>query len=395
MHAAIKFIKYIILGSILNLVILLIVAVNVYGVEIISHNRYPSLGSLNMISSTIWNGYILIIYEYVADYNAGYLMHSNLKAVLIDPISGRIYKNITIDNQGRVGSYPSLLQLPDGRIAVSYYDLTNDNLKIAISNSNSDIDDWHVSTIDRKGDVGRWNSLAIIGGRLAVAYADDSETNLEEGVVKSRLKYAINSKYDGSGSWNYISLDEVGEIEAMDIKLVNLKDRPAIFYVDKDTKTLRVAVSRSIDGSSGWNIYTVDSEKGSGGGVSLTTRNNDKLVLSCFNYENKYLKFAEQIEELNKWKVNEIDIAGYICYNTYITHNKDSLIIAYHDRENQSVKLAISKNNNQVDREWQIISVFDDNEGIEAEIISQKEYIYLVFVDTTDWNLHIIKLKLS
>ena len=65
--------------------------------------------------------------------------------------------------------------------AISYYDATNGNLKLAWDqNDNGTFDAGEITTVDSTGDVGEYTSLAFdTSGGLAVSYYDSSNGDLK------------------------------------------------------------------------------------------------------------------------------------------------------------------------------------------------------------------------
>ena len=64
------------------------------------------------------------------------------------------------------------LQINEGFPVVSYYDPANGDLKLAscVSACASAAPSWAITTVDRVGDAGRWNSLVLNGGRASLVY---------------------------------------------------------------------------------------------------------------------------------------------------------------------------------------------------------------------------------
>jgi hypothetical protein len=135
------------------------------------------------------------------------------------------WQTTTIDHVGFVGDYNSLSFDPSGNPAISYHDVTNEDLKYA----SFDGQDWATQTIDHVGNVGDYNSLSFDpSGNPAISYYD--ETNLD-------LKYAL---FDGQ-DWSTQTIDHVGFVGVYTSLSFDPSGNPAISYYDETNDDLKYA----------------------------------------------------------------------------------------------------------------------------------------------------------
>ena len=86
---------------------------------------------------------------------------------------------VTVDASGNVGQYTSL-QIVDGFPAISYYDVTNGNLKFVRATDASGTAWGAPLSIDGvTEDVGQWTALQTAGGYAAIAYYDITNGDLK------------------------------------------------------------------------------------------------------------------------------------------------------------------------------------------------------------------------
>lgn len=191
------------------------------------------------------------------------------------------WNTLAVDTVGNVGSFTSAA-LIDGKPAISYYDDTNDDLKYAYSSTADGSSGWTAITVDAPGSVGWFTSLAVINGKPAISYRDNSNSD---------LKYAYSSTADGSSGWTTVTVDSVGSVGVYSsLALVNGK--PAISYWDQTNHDLKYAYSSTAEGSSGWTAIAVDTVSFVGGYTSLLEMGDGTAAISYYDFTNQDLKYA-------------------------------------------------------------------------------------------------------
>jgi hypothetical protein len=150
-----------------------------------------------------------------------------------------------------VGEHPSL-DIVDGRPAVSYYDVINKELRFAINSMPDGLGDWTDVLVDADGDgtsaqVGRDNVLEVIGGKPAITYYDDDN---------SEIRFAISSDVaGGAGTWTDVSLGTNG----FKPSLLEVDGRPAIAY-GSFANDIEFAINAAADGSGVWTHVLADGD---------------------------------------------------------------------------------------------------------------------------------------
>ena len=142
-----------------------------------------------------------------------------------------VTNNVTIvDSEGDVGQYTSI-GIDGGaqpRPFISYYDVTNGNLKMAYKQE-PNATSWNRYVIDSFGDVGRFSSIGVeADATVHMAYYDASNQDLKYAVWKDGVSTCMT--VDSRGN--------VGQYASIDI---DAEGRPSIAYYDASNGDLKLA----------------------------------------------------------------------------------------------------------------------------------------------------------
>lgn len=134
--------------------------------------------------------------------------------------------------------YQSLATDGNDRPRISYWDITNGDLKLAAFDGTT----WNVDTVDSMGSVGAFNSIAIDkNDDTHISYFDSTNSD---------LKYA---RWVGA-AWDIETVDSTGDVGRFGSMALDAQNHPHIAYLDFDAKDLKYA---TFDGNT-WKIETID-----------------------------------------------------------------------------------------------------------------------------------------
>ena len=178
------------------------------------------------------------------------------------------FSKITVDNTSYCGTYSSITYLGD--IAISYYDLSNNNLKFAWRTGST----WNKYTVDSNGDVGLYTSIAPAGdGDVYISYYDATNTALK--VAKG---FGTNFTTE--------TVDNIGDV-GMYTSLVVWSDTVYVFYYNRTNGNLKMAKK---NGS--WSTSTVDATGDVGMYTSAAVDGGGNIHISYYDNTNDDLKYG-------------------------------------------------------------------------------------------------------
>ncbi len=230
----------------------------------------------------------------------------------------------TVDSKGQVGGYPSLaLEEIMGYARVSYYDDTNTNLKYAYEDASG----WQTQTLDSRGDVGKYTSLDLDGAGYAhIAYYDASN---------EQLKYA----YEDNSGWytQTVTPYSRGYVGLYTSLALDEQEDAHISYYDWSQGNLKYACRDA----SGWYSQVVDNHGDVGLYTSLALDGEGYPHISYYDATQQNLKYAYQDD--SGWYSQTVDSAGDVGHHTSLaleTTAPYTVHISYYDATNQHPKYA-------------------------------------------------------
>ncbi len=212
---------------------------------------------------------------------------------------------------GDVVAQYSSLAVVGGKPAIAFYDFNSQDLFYAYSANEYGTSDWQIYVVDYKGmglgDVGQYCSLAEIADGAGISYF--------EGGIDANLKFAYNSNPDGSGEWKTYRVDVSGD-SGFITSLAEELGRPAIGYfrdtlADPPILDYRYAICDNSDGSGNWfvsSVSNVDSYLFAEGRVLSIL--DGRPAVSFYNWGTSELQFAinEAIDGTGDWDIHSTGV---------------------------------------------------------------------------------------
>ncbi|MDN3512348.1 MAG: hypothetical protein NG784_13745 [Candidatus Jettenia sp.] len=236
----------------------------------------------------------------------------------------------TVDSTGNSGLYTSIALDSTGKVYISYYDATNRDLKCASTSTPLVPASWTITTVDSTGDVGRFTSLAIDSmDNVHISYYDLTNGDLKHALYENA---AWSTEIIDSGTYGA----NIGQYSSLGIDSF---DSVHISYYDVSNERLMYA--NNMNGP--WVSKPVDSISGVSVGLytSLAVDAFDNVHISYYDRTNRNLKYANNTSGL--WTKKIVDSAGRVGEYTSLKVDTNGFVhISYYDRSNTDVKYARS-----------------------------------------------------
>lgn len=238
----------------------------------------------------------------------------------------------TVDSNGDVGSYTSIELTSNGYPVISYYDSTNEDLKLAVCND-AVCTSKTTTTIDSTGNVGMNTSLELTtSGVPVISYTDFTNEDL-------KLVVCDNPECTSSSP---VTIDRRGSVGWYSSLALTTSNVPVISYYDVTNQDLKLAVCDAIACTSPA-ISIVDEIGSVGQDNSLALTTNDVPVISYFDEDNSGLKLAvcDALACTNP-SLTLIDSDSYVgLYTSLVLTSANVPVITYVDISNVYLKLAV------------------------------------------------------
>jgi hypothetical protein len=239
--------------------------------------------------------------------------------------SGDAWQSQVVDRNADVGTDNSIAFSPSRGLAISYYERSHGDLRVARQFGSQ----WVVETVDTAGDVGAYTAVALDAvGRPLVSYYD---------ATNGDLKLA---RLTGNG-WQVETVDSTGDVGMYTAIAIDAAGAPCISYYDATNDDLKLA--RQVAGL--WQAETVDSLDTVGLHTSIAL-DGDSRWISYYDATHGDLKIAHWQD--GKWIIETADGAGDVgAYTSLALDSAGIPHISYYDATDGDLKLAY-----RADGEW-------------------------------------------
>lgn len=189
----------------------------------------------------------------------------------------------TLDISGDVGWYTSVAIGSDNLPIVSYYDNSNNDLKVVHCGNAGCTSGNTTTTIDSSGNVGSYTSIAIGSDTFPViSYYDTTNQDLK----------VVHCGNTSCSSGNTITtVDSTGNVGQYTSIKKGADNLPVISYSDTTNGSMKVAHCGSADCSTGNTLTAVDSPTGFTY-TSLAINTNNYPIISYYDSSSQNLKVA-------------------------------------------------------------------------------------------------------
>ncbi len=188
---------------------------------------------------------------------------------------------LTLDSTGSVGAYTSIAIGADNNPIISYYDVTNGDLKVVKCTNQSCSSSNTPLTLDSTGFVGVDTSIAIgVDNNPIISYLDDSNGDLK--VVKCTNEYCSSANAP-------VTLDSTGVVGNYTSIAIGADNNPVISYLDTTNADLKLLKCTNQSCSFAVPV-TLDSTGAVGGYTSIAIGSDNNPIISYYDFTNGDLK---------------------------------------------------------------------------------------------------------
>lgn len=265
-----------------------------------------------------------------------------------------------VDSAGNVGQAASIAIGSDGLPIVSYYDVTNSDLKV-LKCGNADCSSGNsITSIDPLIGSGFYASIAIgTDGYPIIAYNDSTNQNLK--IAKCLNLFCTNTTVS--------TLDSTGDVGAFISIAIGTDGLPVISHYDITNSDLKVAKCSNTNCSAATST-TVDSTGNVGQYTSISIGADTLPIISYYDSAGRLKTLKCGVADCTSGNLAiTVDNAGNVGMHTSITVGMDGLpLISYYDVNNGNLKVA--KCGNPACSSGNVITTVDNSAGVVGQYSS-------------------------
>jgi hypothetical protein len=268
------------------------------------------------------------------------------------------WQGAAIDTTGNVGLWTSLAVDGTSRLHVSYWDGTNGHLKYATCVATcGTAGSWQVIAVDQAGAVGEYTSLALgVGGALHVSYFD---------LTNGDLKYATCSATCGTpGNWQVTAVDTAGTVGRFTSLAVDGTGRVHVSYYNLDNGYLKYATcAATCTALAGWQTASILQTGGPAFSTAsrLAVDGTGRVQVTHYDLTNGdliYMTCAANCTTLSNWSGTAVDSVGDVgSWASLVVDATGRAHISYLDATNGDLKYATCAASCATTSSWQLMAV--------------------------------------
>jgi Bacterial Ig-like domain len=248
------------------------------------------------------------------------------------------WTTVAPDDSRKVWESPSLAVDQSGGVHVSYEGGATPSLKYATCTGTcTTFANWDTVTVDASGEVGLYSSLAVDGSdRVHVSYQD---------VTHADLRYATCAvACTSAGNWQVVTVDAPGAVGYFTSLGVDESGRVHVSYSDVNGDLKYATCAAACTTAAGWQEVTVPTpEPVQGPNIALAVDGSGRLhvTYTTGGSDLGYATCATACATAANWRAVLVDTAGDVGGGTSLAVDASGRVhVSYHDQTNADLRYA-------------------------------------------------------